>query len=933
MMRWQLRRWIGALCLVWIVLAPMGAHTAPDTAGIAPTKLVSAQIAAELQQVGTTRVIVNLQPPGAALSAPGAPADPGLIAAAQDQVILALMSAAAASPPNAGDAASAGAVAMQFQVGYRYSHVPALVMLVDAAALALLQANPLVTSIEPDLPTEGHLMDSLPAINADDVHTLGFTGKGARVAVLDSGIRSAHPDLISSLIAQVCFTGGGIAGLGSCPPGNTNQGASAEDAHGHGTNVAGIIASDGTVAPRGFAPDAQIAAIRVLGNQASGYISDWVAGLNWIIANQPALQIDVVNMSLGSTALYSGSCQVEQAATHNAVQQLVHTYGVTVFASTGNSGSPTSLASPACLPDVIAVGATYDSSMGREPDSGTYSSMFGVACFDESTSVNVVACFSNSNAFLDIYAPGRRTTSTGLFSNASTYSGTSQAAPTAAGVAALLLEFNPFLTPADIEGLLESSGVPILDAKNGIQRPRIDALAALTAAGAMNMVQNGDFELASPYNNPNRDWTAYGAPSDDAIQWQTQAGVFEFFRNMGGAQAVVFQQSGLRLPVGAPVEISAMFGNSSATRKRAVILAHDSDFSDLQVCSFWLPAGQPLSSYRMLFETAEYWTNATLSVYASPETSEGFIRVDNVTLNYRPTQQFNAVICDDPNAPAPSAASDGANLISDGGFDAQTIGTAERAWGIYSTPNSDQPWLNMEYRFNGGLFEYYRKPRTDLPPGTSASAVVLQYTQNALPAGTILEAQFTLGNSSPDRARVTALIHTRSFIDLAVCTFWLPAGTPPGVHTMRAFTFLPWNYTTGDLNDATISFYAASAHNTGWLRLDDVSLRVRPTLTIAGTECYPAGVTAAGGAEVDFSLAPTLEPTATPAIVETPTDLPTATPDNASPVPTEEPTSAPTNTETPTDVPTDVPTETPTDAPITAPTEIPTETPSAPAGA
>ncbi|MBK8027395.1 MAG: S8 family serine peptidase [Chloroflexi bacterium] len=103
----------------------------------------------------------------------------------------------------------------------------------------------------------------------------GLTGAGVRVAVLDSGIDTDHPDLADDLIAQVCFTGGGTPALGSCPPADTNTGISAEDENGHGTNVAGIITSDGTVAPIGFAPDAQIVAVRVL----DGFGSGWLSGL------------------------------------------------------------------------------------------------------------------------------------------------------------------------------------------------------------------------------------------------------------------------------------------------------------------------------------------------------------------------------------------------------------------------------------------------------------------------------------------------------------------------------------------------------------------------------------------------------------------------------------------------------------------------------
>src|SRR6185436_14560220 len=105
-------------------------------------------------------------------------------------------------------------------------------------------------------------------------------------------------------------------------------------------------------------------------------------------------------------------------------------------------------------------------------------------CSDSSTFTNKVTCFSNSNATTDIFAPGAAITSCYLNGGVTTYYGTSQASPHAAGCAADLFSANPALTPAQIETALKTSGVSVVDPKNNRTFPRIDCLGALAALGA-----------------------------------------------------------------------------------------------------------------------------------------------------------------------------------------------------------------------------------------------------------------------------------------------------------------------------------------------------------------------------------------------------------------------------------------------------------------
>jgi hypothetical protein len=309
-------------------------------------------------------------------------------------------------------------------------------------------------------------------VNLDALHTLGYTGKGVTVAVLDSGLDTDHADLSDDLVAQQCFCY--ASGAGCCPNGSTTQSGAgaAEDGNGHGTNVTGIITSRGAVAPLGGAPDAQVVAIRVLDNAGIFCCtSDITAGLDWIINNRP--DVNLVNMSLGTNALFTGNCDNTYSWTQ-ALATAINTLrsnGVLSFASSGNDRSGASMSAPACIANTISVGAVYDANVG-------YQERFG--CTDSTTQADQVTCFSNSNSTTDLFAPGAPTFSTGRFGGNSAYYGTSQASPLAAACAAVLLEKDLALSPDEVEAALESSSTLVTDTTNGLSFPRLDCEEAAT---------------------------------------------------------------------------------------------------------------------------------------------------------------------------------------------------------------------------------------------------------------------------------------------------------------------------------------------------------------------------------------------------------------------------------------------------------------------
>lgn len=365
----------------------------------------------------------------------------------------------------------------------RFRHVPALSVQVTQAGLEQLRALPGVTYIQVDGEGGGQLKEAVPAIGADLVtRELGLTGKGVRVAVLDTGVATAHPDLRDAVVAQHCFTQRG------CPPSRSYEGTSAEDDHGHGSNVAGIIASRGVVSSRGFAPEAEIVAVKINDRNDRGLESDWVAGLDWVYDHLDELQVRVLNFSVGTSNIYAdeGNCGRRHPALARAIENLTRA-GVAVFIASGNHGSGTAMPAPGCLPgDAVVVGATYDSALGSQPPgAATYYQRWGgffANCGDSTTAFDQIACFTNSNARLDIVAPGAAIVSDSLRGRTEAYWGTSQAAPAAAGVAALMLECNPDLTPAEIKRAMVATGVSVVDAKNGLSFPSLRAYEAVREA-------------------------------------------------------------------------------------------------------------------------------------------------------------------------------------------------------------------------------------------------------------------------------------------------------------------------------------------------------------------------------------------------------------------------------------------------------------------
>jgi subtilisin family serine protease len=342
---------------------------------------------------------------------------------------------------------------------------------IDAADLERLRLDPRVRAVSLDTGGRGALVESVKIIGADQAHALGYDGRGVTVAVLDTGIDIDNPDFARRIVAQQCFCDN-LDGSGCCPNGEwaqTGPGAARDD-HGHGTHVSGIVAGGGANAPAGVAPRANIVAVKVMdANSTFRSFSQIYRALEWIAEKRP--DVKVINMSLGSHSLFTADACETTAITLGLAEviETLRARGVLITASAGNEGSLTGTTLPACMEDVLGIGATYDSA-------GLQSKL----CIAGETYVDEVACFSNASEALDLVAPGADIMASKRGGGWAKYAGTSMAAPHVAGTLALMQQASGGrLTAFELERILKVSATVIMDTRTHMPVARVNAAAAV----------------------------------------------------------------------------------------------------------------------------------------------------------------------------------------------------------------------------------------------------------------------------------------------------------------------------------------------------------------------------------------------------------------------------------------------------------------------
>ena len=305
------------------------------------------------------------------------------------------------------------------------------------------------------------------------------TGKGVVIRVIDPGLNTHLTTFLdqngnSRVVEQRCY--GLIAQVAPC---NTNEPAFLECSqldvgcfHGNavtdlaaGNRYSETISGGKKITTGGVAPGASISFSRVTLNRAGELDQSLlVQALNGFLIDikyGKSYAPDIINISIGfpRDGKFS-NCNVESEikSTIDSIVKL----GVTIVASSGNSSSKNEILFPACLDNVISVGATKISN-GNE----------------------TIADFSQTSKELDVVAPGSDLMIVrpefGSFSSAN---GTSFATPIISGTIALLKEVNPGLTSSQIKNILVTSGDYIYDKAAGYKVPRVNVFKALQKANS-----------------------------------------------------------------------------------------------------------------------------------------------------------------------------------------------------------------------------------------------------------------------------------------------------------------------------------------------------------------------------------------------------------------------------------------------------------------
>ena len=269
----------------------------------------------------------------------------------------------------------------------------------------------------------------------------GYDGAGATVAIIDTGIDGAHASLDDLDDDDSTYDPKVIGFYDPVNnPGLTNgTEVFPYDDQGHGSHCAGTTA--GTGAPTyehiGMAPQANLVGVKVLDAGGSGSFATVMAGMQWTVDNRYEFNIRAASMSLGGPGAIEWTSSEEDSVNRYG-NEMVRA-GIALFIAAGNNGVSGQIGTPGSAEDVITVGA-----LDKNSAIAVYSSQGPT----EEGRVKPNVAYVGSNVMSVAFNTGDQYTD---------MSGTSMATPGAAGVAALMLQANPDLSPFDVRNIMQET--------------------------------------------------------------------------------------------------------------------------------------------------------------------------------------------------------------------------------------------------------------------------------------------------------------------------------------------------------------------------------------------------------------------------------------------------------------------------------------------
>ncbi|MFL6228459.1 MAG: S8 family serine peptidase [Pyrinomonadaceae bacterium] len=285
-----------------------------------------------------------------------------------------------------------------------------------------------------------------------------FTGRGVTVAVLDTGIDATHADLAGRVAQNVK-----LADLESVPvagfayPANVENLPDTDQAHGHGTFVAGVIGGNGSRSAgqfTGVAPGAKLVGLSA-GDSDLIFVLD---GFDYLLDHGASLGVRVVNCSFSAETVYDANDPV------NVATKMLFDRGVNVVFSAGNTGPGLHTLNPyASAPWVVSVGATDGNKLAAYSSRGDFANP-NVHPTLVAPGVKVVSLRSSGVSQTGVEGLGFNNDASlppTLLPYYTTATGTSFSAPQVAGAIALMLEANPRLTPSQVKDILQRTATPL----------------------------------------------------------------------------------------------------------------------------------------------------------------------------------------------------------------------------------------------------------------------------------------------------------------------------------------------------------------------------------------------------------------------------------------------------------------------------------------